>query len=119
MVAGGWQWGIPCAHYSEILFKYLSFVWFFLDIIRCNYYVFPGVDEYPNVRGTTGYYYDVNTNQQIKIRQFVDEYIRDQLDVIDLAHLDEEQVSLSADLINNLTDQSISRKTFMTGIHNS
>ncbi|KAJ8032912.1 Laminin subunit alpha [Holothuria leucospilota] len=61
---------------------------------RCNYYVFPGVDEYPNVRGTTGYYYDVNTNQQIRIRQFVDEYIRDQLDVIDLAHLDEEQSNL-------------------------
>ncbi|PIK40931.1 putative laminin subunit alpha [Apostichopus japonicus] len=59
---------------------------------RCNYYVFPSYDKYPNARGVDGLYYDINTGQYIRVTPFADEFIRDELDVIDLAHLDEDQV---------------------------
>ncbi|XP_071835637.1 laminin subunit alpha-like isoform X2 [Apostichopus japonicus] len=64
------------------------------DQDRCNYYVYPSVDTFPNARGTDGYYYDITANQQIRIRPFIDEYIRNEIDVLDLALLDEEQSNL-------------------------
>lgn len=58
---------------------------------RCNYYVYPSYDRYTSVRGTDGYVYSVETGTFIRIRPFPDEYIRDQLEVLDLGQLDEDQ----------------------------
>lgn len=68
---------------------------------RCNYYVYPSVDTFPNARGTDGYYYDITANQQIRIRPFIDEYIRNEIDVLDLALLDEEQVRVDTGGVEN------------------